>query len=380
MKVVVVILTLLILIGCGEQNSGKKVSESGKSGTSNSSSTSEYTFQKKIEIDGNNLNSPSIKDESLKDITYFSTDSRDNIFVVDNQKRIVKFNPNGEMLSTFGTIGTGPGEYSTIEGFVIVNDTIIITDPNRNLALKYDTNGNYLSNIKLKQRAPEFLKPLSNNRFLAFHLEVANEDDGTFIIGQTAIFNTSFVKLKVLSQYRVPYDRTNPQIDPSDFVAPFCSSRDGKIYVGVISENSYKIEQFNVDGDPISTISKPYRKMKLNREEQKDLADTFQSNEIDGKENVLPVAYKKAINTIFVDKNNCLWVNRAREFPEGYSGDDLQFNLFEDDKFKRTIPFPHLKIVPSFNLTHRVGFYGENIYVRESDEESGTLKLVNYNY
>lgn len=73
-------------------------------------------------------------------------DSQGNIYVSDNNNRVQKFDSNGNYISQFGSYGTGNGQFWLPWGIAIdANDNIYVVDVNNDRVQKFDSNGNYLS-------------------------------------------------------------------------------------------------------------------------------------------------------------------------------------------------------------------------------------------
>jgi hypothetical protein len=83
-------------------------------------------------------------DVFFANIGSLATDSRGNIFVVDRQvNHVIRFNPEGELVATFGGPGEGPGEFRYMSNMFVARDTLYIYDfQNARLTvLSYDERG-----------------------------------------------------------------------------------------------------------------------------------------------------------------------------------------------------------------------------------------------
>jgi DNA-binding beta-propeller fold protein YncE len=87
-------------------------------------------------VRGDNFNRP----------TDVAWDSAGNIFVTDGygNSRIAKFDKNGKFLLTWGSRGTGPGEFNTPHGIAIdAQNNVYIADRENNRIQVFDTNGTF---------------------------------------------------------------------------------------------------------------------------------------------------------------------------------------------------------------------------------------------
>jgi DNA-binding beta-propeller fold protein YncE len=78
-------------------------------------------------------------------------DSADNIYVAQGhgtgaEPKILKFNPNGEFITQWGSRGDGPGEFLVAHSMVIdADDNIYVADRENQRIQIFDTTGNYLN-------------------------------------------------------------------------------------------------------------------------------------------------------------------------------------------------------------------------------------------
>ena len=60
-------------------------------------------------------------------------------------KKIHKFNPSGELIKSWGTFGTGPGEFAIVHNLTIDDDDLIyVCDRENNRIQIFDDDGNYI--------------------------------------------------------------------------------------------------------------------------------------------------------------------------------------------------------------------------------------------
>lgn len=80
--------------------------------------------------------------------TGLAISSKGEIFVSDGygNKKIHKFNASGELIKSWGTFGTGPGEFAIVHNLTIDDDDLIyVCDRENNRIQIFDDDGNYIN-------------------------------------------------------------------------------------------------------------------------------------------------------------------------------------------------------------------------------------------
>lgn len=79
-----------------------------------------------------------------------AVDQEGNIYVADSgNQRVVKFNPEGKFVKSFGRKGQGPGEFISPGQLAIFGNEIYVYDWRRNIQ-KFSQNGEYISGFDLR--------------------------------------------------------------------------------------------------------------------------------------------------------------------------------------------------------------------------------------
>ena len=82
----------------------------------------------------------------------------DSIYVVDSgHNRIVKFSPDGQVLATWGSEGSGDGQFKGLSSVAVdpINNKVYVADPLNNRIQVFDSNGKFLT----KWSVPEWGQP-----------------------------------------------------------------------------------------------------------------------------------------------------------------------------------------------------------------------------
>jgi hypothetical protein len=83
-----------------------------------------------------------------------------SVAIVDfDQKQISLVSKSGDLITTFGREGRGPGEFIRIDNLFVTEDVIHVIDTNQNMISKFDTEGNFINGHAYKSAA--ILKEIS---------------------------------------------------------------------------------------------------------------------------------------------------------------------------------------------------------------------------
>jgi DNA-binding beta-propeller fold protein YncE len=123
-----------------------------------------------------------------------SLDASDNIYVAQQTAdRIQKLNPNGAPLVTFGTSGSGPGQFDLPRGITVdTSGNIYVVDQGNNRIQKFDSDFNYITSFGTPGKDPgQFLAPRT----------IITDQDGNLVIADAGNYrvqvldnNGNFIK------------------------------------------------------------------------------------------------------------------------------------------------------------------------------------------
>jgi DNA-binding beta-propeller fold protein YncE len=95
---------------------------------------------------GGGLPGAGVRGDNFNRPTDVAWDSAGNIYVADGygNSRVAKFDRNGKFLLTWGSRGTGPGQFNLPHGIAIdAKDTVYVADRENNRIQLFDTNGTF---------------------------------------------------------------------------------------------------------------------------------------------------------------------------------------------------------------------------------------------
>ncbi len=87
----------------------------------------------------------SVDNVSFKNPRAIAVDFMDNIYVVDSgNSQIKKFDPNGKLLLSWGTFGSGNGQFKNPSGILTDQKYVYVADTGNSRIQKFDKNGNFV--------------------------------------------------------------------------------------------------------------------------------------------------------------------------------------------------------------------------------------------
>lgn len=280
-----------------------------------------------VEHEGNNLGI------SVRNVTL---DRFGNVYNLDRQQqKIFKFDSKGKYLKTIGQKGTGPGEFQfETKHFEIIKDTLIVSIPFVWKHIRFDLDGNFISD-KFYPDTNEFPDMFWRaGRFFCAMSYIPRADVGraAYFI-KLNLFNDQLKYVNTFDQIEVNYALRKLDLNNPEYLV-FASSADSLIYVPKKSYNEYQIDVFNFQGDKIQTIKMSHRAIKYSNEElaqiRKDVGPDYQ---IIGK-------FKNSIEDIKIDKYNRIWVKRAKTTEESLNDTIKIYDLFKDGIYLNSVTLP----------------------------------------
>jgi len=196
-------------------------------------------------------------DLGLKEPDIVEADSKGNIFVVEkfpqSEYFIYKFSPHGRFIMKFGRKGQGPGEVQGIWDLLLdKNDRILVSDPNVNKVVEFDTEGRFVNETKVGPGLREVL-PLSNGNYLARRYQKTDSETYGMYLG---VFRPDFEEVKTVGFYDM--SDLVPGKRQSGIIIPFYWRVAGdRIYVGN-GGKEYDIRVYDLDGNLLCMIRKDF--------------------------------------------------------------------------------------------------------------------------
>ncbi|MDD3045193.1 MAG: 6-bladed beta-propeller [Candidatus Delongbacteria bacterium] len=361
---VLALIALIIFSGCTKNELNYTVTEiDGIKNFHNKNIPSDPNFKlylkKVLEIKGNN-NSDSL--ENFYDPQYLTTDSEENIYILDSYScSVKKYNSAGKFINSFGRQGQGPGEFIFPFYLNNNNDTIEVTDIGRSETSKFNLEGEYIrSSFNTKGFFLRYAVRLTKGRMIGFKKSQFQEDHNWFADHELIIIDKDYKTVKNLRDAKVRIDNSDYRIN--EFYNSFTVSKD-KIYVAKDGTNKYEIDVYDFDGNNIYSIQKQYRELKFTKKELESFQE--QENLMNKRYNIDPYVVKpkakRTINAMYVDKNENLWVIPSVERNDE-NIDDYYVDIFDNGVFVNRVKLDNFLKAKDYFCDQKVFFIGDKIY------------------
>gem|GEM_PF-635972 len=165
-----------------------------------------------------------------------SVDSSGNVYVTDlGNRRIEKFDNNGNFLFTFGTKGSGDGQFNAPAGLAVTSDSIYVVDNAQNNIQKFDSTGKFVTKWGSQgSNHGQFLLPQG----------VAVDPTGDVYVVDTG--NSRVEKFDSSGKFLLSIGQSG--LDDGEFLSPRAVAADSQGSIYVADSGGNKIEKFTEDG------------------------------------------------------------------------------------------------------------------------------------
>lgn len=270
------------------------------------------------------------------------------IFLDMMQKKVMHVDKDGEVINSFGNLGTGPGEYQMPAGFACVKDTVFITDAMSQKLVAFTKSGEYIRDIKAGgYKQFQEMKPLGNGKLIAYVIGPDMREGKVFIKNQLSILNSKLEVEKVLKELEVEFDPQNPSMNPMDFLLPFAIG-EKEVYVAEKSKDRFYIEVFDKEtSERKMVIRYPYRRIAFTEKELEDMKELIKvqvgqvGEGFSDMFNNMNFDFKEAIYEMFVDKQNRLWVRVSEEDNPEKPDNVATYKIFKDGIYLNDCTITH---------------------------------------
>jgi hypothetical protein len=254
-------------------------------------------LEKQLTID---TEKESVAATGLTIIAYLGVDSEGNIFFVNDRPQdnyILKFDRNGNFVTSFGRKGQGPGELQGPIYPVVTNqDEVLIMDEGRRKLFFFTKEGDYIKSIP-QDAAAAALFPLENGNYL--RASEVSDYKGDYIL--FTLFGYDFKRIKELERLTFPSRREKYSAITTGF---FWSITKTHVYFGN-EQRGYEINVFDLEGNLVRKIKKDYRKARIPEEYIKEKTESM--SEADRQRIYFP-EYFPPFQSGFVDDEEKLYV------------------------------------------------------------------------
>lgn len=309
---------------------------------------------------------------------HLDVDSKGNIFILDRPTAsIKKFDSRGRFIKSFGKKGDGPGEMQSPYMVLILDDILHVGDPNIRRIVKFDTDGNFITNVQVSNALPVQVQAIGKDRFIGFLMSFRQEENIPYRRFDLCLVDAQFNKLAVLSEYEGKFDPGRN--DVLDRTGSYAVGKD-KIYVPELSRERYKINIFDLEGKPLGSITREYDRVPFTPEELADLNAGLESfYKKLGYALYPPIKreYKNIINDIFCDKYGRLLVASSVKRNDANRFDFLVDVFDKDGVFLKKVKIDGFRWYDYVKLQEQKFFFkGDRLY--HIDELNAVVTVYNY--
>ncbi|HET6457823.1 MAG TPA: 6-bladed beta-propeller, partial [Nitrosopumilaceae archaeon] len=172
-----------------------------------------------------------------------SIDSAGNVYVTDlGNRRVEKFDFNGNFLDTWGTKGNGNGQFETPAGIAVHGNSVYVVDNAQNTIQKFDTAGKFVTQWGSKGSGDgQFLLPQG----------IATDPSGDVYVADTG--NSRIAKFSPDGKFITSIGQSG--LNDGQFLSPRGVSADSQGSIYVADSGNNRIEKFTQDGVFLKTFS-----------------------------------------------------------------------------------------------------------------------------
>lgn len=371
LKFTVLTLSLFIIFNCVKPKEKYKIEEINgiKHYKNTGEPTGKYRPQAKFLFE---LKGPENVPDSMKGfgaIVDVQSDFNNNIYVLDGEHATVKkFNGSGEFERYFPEqIGDEVERLKGPSQFALVYDSLLIYDSINRKYVKYMKNGSFANtfwSIMGTSVKPAMLKSDGRTIISAFSFSRENLNGKDYSINKLCLLNEKFKIDLVIREIKIMMD--------SDFFFPDILTnyaiKNGLFFIAENLSDAYRIYVTDDRGKTKYIIEKDYTKIPYNDYEISQLGRFVKDSGFPPLDST-KIYYKKAINTIEIDKNDRIWAQPSLDRTLA-NQDSFYIDIFVDGIFiNRTV----LDFVKG-NETYKIG--GNRIYVIGEDKKS--IRVYDY--
>jgi len=171
-----------------------------------------------------------------------ATDSDGNVYVTDlGNRRVQKFDNNGIFLKTWGTAGSEPGQFNSISGIAVDQNSVYVVDNQLNKIQKFDLDGKFVTQWGIQGKSTgQFMSPSG----------IAIGNNGTVLVVDTG--NHRIQEFSEDGDFIMQFGTSGTS--KGQFISPVGITLDSESNIYVSDPASNKITKFDSSGNYIKTF------------------------------------------------------------------------------------------------------------------------------
>ena len=256
-----------------------------------------------------------------KDSSFFFLDSKNS--------KVVKFDKNGQFITSFSNPGNGPGEFPNhyVQSYYITNDSLYLLNQCEYRIIVFDTDGKFIHNRQFARESMSSGRDMfvRNNKILIYKTFYGMYEKCTQRLLLADLNMKAFKEIYTLDTVETPA----MLMSGKNSLEIACS--EDEIYMSIPGDyDRYLINVYDLKGNLMHKIKKHYRRVKINNDK---LKSSLNKNGISKKG---LSDYKNPIELMFCDTKGRLFVNSPRDDDKGGC---YHFDIFQNGEFINRVAF-----------------------------------------
>jgi len=302
----------------------------------------------------------------------FNVDKLGNIYIIDQFSSSIKtFNSQGKFIKSIGQKGKGPGEFMFPAAVLPVSGKLFILDTQQKNISIFDHNMNFIESINKQNEMPFFLNNNNNDVITGFSANFKVNGKVLDLSLNFDIFDNNFTSIQTITKSTHSINLQKP-FNVFDIINLTAIS-DSLIFFSSNSEDKYLINVYNLSGKLKYSISKNYLKNVYSRDDFESDAKILK-NMSDFKVDLKTIKFKKAINAIFCDDQERIWVATSKTTNEK-NKKGLKFDIFKEGVYLNSI-YLNIPKISDYLVFSSIKIIKNKIYYL--DQINSTLTIFDY--
>lgn len=375
----VLILSALFFFSCWKIENTCSIEEiNGVKVFKNKSISKDPTFSIKPKlirtINGLNDDQPDSTRSFLRPMS-MDMDKDGNIYILDQYSSSVKkYSNDGEFIRSFGRQGNGPGELMYPVSLDVQGDSVFVSCTAVAKFVKYDLDGGHVEDRTHTNSGFIKFSTLNDSAFIALSLNIYLEDN-EYIIQYTLdkVDNTLRAR-ENFNKNSIPESKLNGDFNYLDLLFPYAVGKD-VIYIAENSEDKFCINVYDHYSNLLYKITKEYMRQSFLEKDRKIYQEKLKSVAPDFEQFPLVASYKKAINGLWVDKDENLWVASSVKRNERDAG-IMVIDVFRDGEFINRVEFASIEGYDFYDINKEFVFYKNQLCIL--DKSGSCVRIYEY--
>ncbi|MBN1971245.1 MAG: hypothetical protein JXR48_15665 [Candidatus Delongbacteria bacterium] len=269
---------------------------------------------------------------SYFDLDLISSDSEGNIYIGDmgNSPKVNKYNKDGELITSFVKLGTGPGEVGRISFVCVSEDTVYVGDWNRGIVSLFNKSGEFIKQINPKSSLFQ-VKPLGTDKLTALMFNNETVEKKIMLRMKIAILDRSLNIEKILYSHI-----SDPELLPEPDQWTYMANTDSCIYLGVDDKKNYIVNIYDKSGEVKEVVRKSYSVIEFEQSEI-DKIEKYVKATMNNRLNRNTLKNKRAVVGVYIDKRGHLIVQPSVDINKDGSTSGIPLDFYKDNIFLKSV-------------------------------------------